>query len=54
MTEMEQMQNQLVEALDRLQHPEEELSNSKELPRWQYLVARPHRWRRQLSIKGAI
>ena len=20
--------------------------------RWQYLVARPHRWRRQLSIKG--
>src|SRR5688572_10935410 len=21
-------------------------------PRWQYLVARPHRWRRQLCIKG--
>jgi uncharacterized protein (DUF433 family) len=20
--------------------------------RWQYLIARPHRWRRQLSIKG--
>src|SRR5882757_6112186 len=20
--------------------------------RWQYLIARPHRWRRQLSVKG--
>jgi uncharacterized protein (DUF433 family) len=28
------------------------MSSGKELSRWQYLVARPHRWRRQLSIKG--
>ncbi len=27
-------------------------SDPKERPRWQYLIARPHRWRRQLSIKG--
>jgi len=24
----------------------------KPVPPWRYLVARPHRWRRQLSIKG--
>ena len=52
MTELQQMQNQLTDALGRIQHLEEEISNGKELPRWQYLVARPHRWRRQLSIKG--
>ncbi len=52
MTELEQMQHQLAEALDRIQHLEEEISSGKHLPRWQYLIARPHRWRRQLSIKG--
>jgi uncharacterized protein (DUF433 family) len=25
---------------------------SNEASRWHYLVARPHRWRRQLSVKG--
>ena len=24
----------------------------KDLARWQYLVARPHSWRKQLTIKG--
>ena len=52
MTELQQMQNQLTEALGRIQHLEEEVKSGKELPRWQYLIARPHRWRRQLSIKG--
>jgi hypothetical protein len=52
MTEMQHLQGQLAEALERIQHLEEEVSTGKELPRWQYLIARPHRWRRQLSIKG--
>jgi uncharacterized protein (DUF433 family) len=52
MTEIQQMQSQLTEALGRIQHLEEEISSGKELPRWQYLIARPHRWRRQLCIKG--
>jgi uncharacterized protein (DUF433 family) len=52
MTEMQQLQSQLTEALDRIQHLEEEMNSGKVLPHWQYLVARPHRWRRQLSIKG--
>ena len=52
MTEMQQIQSQLSEALGRIQHLEEEMNGGKELSRWQYLVARPHRWRRQLCIKG--
>src|SRR5216117_1887027 len=52
MTEIQELQSQLSEALDRIQHLEEEVRSGKELPRWQYLIARPHRWRRQLSIKG--
>lgn len=52
MTEIQQMQNQLTEAFGRIQHLEKEIQSGQELPRWQYLVARPHRWRRQLSVKG--
>jgi uncharacterized protein (DUF433 family) len=52
MTKIHQMQNQLAEALDRIQHLEEEINSGQESPRWEYLIARPHRWRRQLSIKG--
>jgi uncharacterized protein (DUF433 family) len=52
MTELQQMQHQLSQALDRIHHLEEEVNGGKETARWQYLVARPHRWRRQLSIKG--
>jgi len=52
MTEMQQLQTQLAEALDRIQHLEEAMSSAKDIARWQYLIARPHRWRRQLCIKG--
>jgi|SRR5208283_1916528 len=52
MTELQQLQSQLAEAVDRIQLLEEEIHQGKELPRWQYLIARPHRWRRQLCIKG--
>ena len=46
------LQNQLADALGRIHLVEEEIRRGKELPRWQYLIQRPHRWRRQLSIKG--
>jgi hypothetical protein len=52
MTEIQQIQNQLTEALGRIQHLEKEMSIGAGSPRWQYLIARPHRWRRQMSIKG--
>jgi uncharacterized protein (DUF433 family) len=52
MTELQQLQNQLAQALDRIQHLEKEMSTGNESPRWRYLIARPHSWRRQLSIKG--
>ncbi len=52
MTELQHMQTKLTEALGRIQHLEDQVSGGKEVPRWQYLIARPHRWRRQLSIKG--
>lgn len=51
-TELQQIQNKLTEALGRIQLLENEWNGCKESFRWQYLVARPHRWRRQLSIKG--
>jgi uncharacterized protein (DUF433 family) len=52
MTQMQKLQIQLADLMNRIQHLEEEISSGQELPRWQYLIARPHRWRRQLSIKG--
>jgi uncharacterized protein (DUF433 family) len=52
MTEIQMMQHQLTQALGRIQHLEEERSAGNDSPRWQFLVARPHRWRRQLCIKG--
>jgi uncharacterized protein (DUF433 family) len=47
------LQNKLDQVLDRVQRLEEQVGplvahNS----RWQYLVVRPHPWRRQLAIKG--
>ena len=54
MTEIEQIQHQLTEVMGRIQHLEQAAENGKDAPRWQYLIARPHRWRRQLCIKGAI
>jgi uncharacterized protein (DUF433 family) len=52
MTELQELKNQIAGALNRIQHLEEEISSGQESPHWQYLIARPHRWRRQLSIKG--
>jgi uncharacterized protein (DUF433 family) len=51
MTEIQQLQGQLDGALSRIQRLEEELRTNRD-SRWQFLVERPHRWRRQLSIKG--
>jgi uncharacterized protein (DUF433 family) len=48
---MQHLQSQLADALNRIQQLEEEMNTSPK-NRWQYLVERPHRWRRQLSIKG--
>jgi uncharacterized protein (DUF433 family) len=50
--ELQDIQVQLTEALQRIQKLEEHVSTEKELASWRYLVARPHRWRRQLCIKG--
>jgi uncharacterized protein (DUF433 family) len=52
MIEIQELQNQLADALNRIQHLEKQIGGCQELSHWQYLVARPHRWRRQLSIKG--
>jgi uncharacterized protein (DUF433 family) len=52
MMEIQELQNQLADAMNRIQHLEKEIGSGQQLTRWQYLVARPHRWRRQLSIKG--
>jgi uncharacterized protein (DUF433 family) len=46
--ELQELQQQLSEALDRIRVLEEADGSS----RWRYLVARPHPWRRQLSVKG--
>lgn len=50
--ELNGLESQLAEALQRIQHLEEQLGSAKEAAGWQYLVSRPHRWRRQLSVKG--
>jgi hypothetical protein len=50
--ELEELSTRLTEAVSRIERLEEALSSLQEAPRWQYLVSRPHRWRRQLSIKG--
>lgn len=51
--ELQTLQTKLDEALTRIQRLEERFNAAQECAaRWQYLVARPHPWRRQLSIKG--
>jgi uncharacterized protein (DUF433 family) len=59
MTEALQLLTQKLDDISRrIQRLEERLpeggtANSADMaPRWQYLIARPHRWRRQLSVKG--
>ncbi len=51
--ELQVLQEKLEEALSRIRKLEEQMDHPTEpLPRWRYLVARPHSWRRQLSVKG--
>jgi uncharacterized protein (DUF433 family) len=52
MTEIQQLQGQVAEAMSRIQHLEEEMKNGKDVSPWQFLISRPHRWRRQFCIKG--
>src|SRR5262245_15537451 len=51
MTEIQHLQNQVDEAIRRIEQLEHDVGNGASAA-WQYLIARPHRWRRQLSIKG--
>lgn len=47
------LQQQLHGALLRIEQLEQQLADSGvAVEPWRYLVARPHPWRRQLSIKG--
>jgi uncharacterized protein (DUF433 family) len=51
--ELQVMQNELDEILHRVQRLEEQIAPlAAQTARWQYLVARPHPWRRQLALKG--
>ena len=38
MTDIQQMQHQLTEALRRIQHLEAEIGSGKDVPRWQYVL----------------
>jgi uncharacterized protein (DUF433 family) len=51
--DLQVLQNKLDEALNRIQRLEEQMGPlTAQITRWQYLVTRPHPWRRQLAIKG--
>src|SRR5207244_8510131 len=51
--ELQEIQAKLNEALTRIEKLEACLGPQEKVElRWRFLVARPHPWRRQLSIKG--
>lgn len=51
--EQRTLEGRLDEALNRIQRLEEYMGATEQpLPRWRYLVARSHHWRRQLEVKG--
>src|SRR5262249_11988995 len=51
--DLQEIQVKLDEALTRIERVEARLGlDVRAEPRWRFLVARPHPWRRQLSIKG--
>jgi uncharacterized protein (DUF433 family) len=50
--ELQSLEAKVDEALRRIQVLEERLTAGEPVARWNYLVARPHPWRRQLCIKG--
>lgn len=49
--ELQQLQTQLTDALDRIRRLEDQLQSVQEAQRWKHLIARPHPWRRQLSLR---
>jgi uncharacterized protein (DUF433 family) len=49
-SELQTLEAKIDQALQRIDRLEKEREQSA--PPWKYLVARPHPWRRQLSIKG--
>jgi uncharacterized protein (DUF433 family) len=49
--ELQELQQQLTEALNRIERLEERLSGVEEAARWRHLIRRPHRWRRQLGLR---
>lgn len=49
--ELQTLQEQLHDVLTRLERLEDCIQGEP-LPRWRFLVARSHPWRRQLSLKG--
>jgi uncharacterized protein (DUF433 family) len=50
--ELQTLTVKLEDISTRIERLEERLAAPEQTPRWQYLIARPHRWRRQLCIKG--
>lgn len=51
--ELQALEDKLAEAFSRIQRLEERVSAGEDGgSRWNYLVARPHSWRRQLAVKG--
>jgi len=50
--DLEQLGQKLTEALDRIGQLEETVKSVQEASRWKHLIARPHRWRRQLSLRA--
>ena len=49
--ELEQMQQKLDNAIDRLQQLEETVKRVQEASRWRHLITRPNTWRRQLAMR---
>jgi hypothetical protein len=49
--EIQELQQKLDDALNRIRQLEERLDSTQEAQRWNHLIARPHPWRRQLSLK---
>jgi len=49
--QLQELQNKLTEALNRIQQLEERITSVEEPARWRHLIRRPHAWRRQLSLR---
>ena len=49
--ELQELGQKLDEALQRIQHLEEQLQSTQEAQQWNHLIVRPSSWRRQLGLK---